>query len=85
VKATHHINYLETTAGFFAPQAFFKRMSNIHVGLELDNTTVVTYINKMGGNKSNDCNRAMWQLCGVLSIIFAWFIPYVVTHKEQWF
>jgi hypothetical protein len=62
VEATHHINCLETTAGFFALQAFFKRMSNIHVGLELDNTTVVTYINKMGGNKSNDCNRAMWQL-----------------------
>jgi hypothetical protein len=63
VEATHHINCLETTAGFFALQAFFKHMSNIHVGLELDNTTVVTYVNKMGGNKSNDCNVAVWLWC----------------------
>ena len=37
-------------------------MSNIHVRLELDNTTAVTYINNMGGNKSNDCNMAVRQL-----------------------
>ncbi len=62
MEATHHINYLETTAAFFALQAFCKHISNIHVRLELDNTTAVTYINNMGGNKSNDCNMAVRQL-----------------------
>ena len=34
-----------------------------HVRLELRyNTTAVTYINNMGGNKSNDCNMAVRQL-----------------------
>jgi hypothetical protein len=61
-EATYHINYLETTAAFFALQAFCKQMSNIHVRLELDNTTAVSYINNMGGNKSNDCNKAVRQL-----------------------
>ncbi len=62
VEATHHINYFDTTAAFLALQAFCKHMSNIHVRLELDNTTAVTYINNMGGNKSNDCNMAVRQL-----------------------
>ena len=61
-EATHHINYLETTAAFFALQAFCKKCSDIHVRFELDNTTAVTYINNMGGNKSTDCNRAVRQL-----------------------
>ena len=61
-EATHHINCLETTAAFFALQAFCKKSSDIHVRLELDNTTAVTYINNMGGNKSIDCNRVARQL-----------------------
>ena len=61
-EATHHINYLETTAAFFALEAFCKKCSDIHVRLELDNTTAVTYINNMGGNTSTDCNRTVRQL-----------------------
>ncbi len=60
-------NYLETTRGFFALQAFFKRMSNIHVRLELDNTTAVTYINKMSVTVIGQCGSCG---CGILSIIF---------------
>ena len=61
-EAAHHINYLETIAAYFALQSFCKKSSDIHVRLELDNTTAVTYINNMGGNKSTACNRAARQL-----------------------
>ena len=61
-EATHHLNYLENTAAFFALQAFCKKCFDIHVRLELDNTTAVTCINNMGGNKSTDCNRTVRQL-----------------------
>ena len=61
-EATHHINYLEITAAFFALEAFCKKCSDIHVRLELDNTTAVTYINNMGGSKATDGNRVVRQL-----------------------
>ena len=41
-----HINVLELQAANFAVQSFTKGKNNI---LQLDNTTVVAYLNKMGG------------------------------------
>ena len=64
-KAKAHINCLELKAAFLALQSFSTTLSEIHVPLELDNTTAVSYINCMGGSRSKECNslaRQIW-LC----------------------
>ncbi len=60
------INYLETLAAFFGLKSFCKYMHDVHVHLQIDNTTAVAYINKMGGTKSHDCNhlaKQIWNWC----------------------
>ena len=44
-----HINCLELLAASLAVQTFAKQKSDITILLELDNTTAVAYINRMGG------------------------------------
>ncbi len=61
-----NINFLELLAAFFALQSFCKDHRNIHVRIQIDNVTAVTYINKMGGIKSSQCDRLarkLWEWC----------------------
>ena len=44
-----NINCLELLAASLAVQTFTKQKSDITILLELDNTTAVAYINRMGG------------------------------------
>ncbi len=69
-EAMHHINYLEMKAAFFAIKSFLRDLSNKHVKLMVDNTTVVACLNKMGTNHSIPCNltREIWQFCLEYSI-----------------
>ena len=74
-EMTHHINYLEMLAIFFALQSFENHITNKYVRILSDNTTAISYINKMGGIKSECCNdlaveiwnwcldRNIWLLC----------------------
>ena len=62
-QANLHINYLEMTAVKLALQRFASSVHNIHIQIQTDNTTVVTYINKMGGTHShalNDLTKQIW-------------------------
>ena len=62
----NHINYLELLAVFHALKAFCKNKNNIHVGLRIDNTCAIAYINNMGGIKSIKCNKLanqIWHWC----------------------
>ena len=47
-----HINCLELLAGGFALKSFLRNKCNIHVKLMMDNTTAISYINKMSGPTS---------------------------------
>ena len=47
-----HINCLELLAGGFALKLFLRNKCNIHVKVMMDNTTAISYINKMGGPTS---------------------------------
>ena len=65
-ERTRHINLLELTGGAFATQAFTKNQRNIHILLRMDNTTATSYINHMGGTRSQDLSHAaceLWQWC----------------------
>ena len=52
------INYLEILAIYYALQAFHDLVKNTHIKILVltDNSTAVSYINNMGGVKSDDCN-----------------------------
>ncbi|PFX32192.1 hypothetical protein AWC38_SpisGene3019 [Stylophora pistillata] len=61
-----HINCLELLAGGFALKSFLKNKYNIHVKLMMDNTTAISYINKMGGPTSlilSSLAFDLWQWC----------------------
>ena len=51
----HHINWLELQAVFLSLQKFEKVVINHSVLVNTDNTTVVAYINKMGGHDPQPC------------------------------
>ena len=57
-----HINVLELQAAFFALQSLCSKESNTHIQLQLDNTTAVSYINAISGNKSPQCNKVSHQI-----------------------
>ena len=64
-ESNNHINFLELLAAFLALQSFVNQ-SNIHVRLKLDNTTAVSYINNMGGIRSEPLNtlaKEIWHWC----------------------
>ena len=61
-----HINVLELLAATFGVQAFCKSVQVSSVLLKTDNTTVVAYINKMGGTRSPmliQLAKDLWQWC----------------------
>ena len=50
-EAELHINSLEMLAAFYAIKAFIKDSQGISVLLHMDNMSVVTYVNRMGGGQ----------------------------------
>ena len=59
-----HINYLELL--FLAFRCLFKNKRSVHVLLKMDNTSAITYINKIGGRVSpalNDISKGFWLWC----------------------
>jgi len=61
-----HINVLELKAIKFGVQSYCKRDLPVHVRVMCDNTTAISYINNMGGVKSENCNTIaieIWEFC----------------------
>lgn len=61
-----HINYLELLAAFFALQCFASSKQDCEILLRIDDTTVIAYINRMGGiqhPKLSSIARKIWQWC----------------------
>lgn len=61
-----HINYLELLAAFFALKSFASNLSENEVLLRLDNTTAISYINRVGGVKYphlSELAREIWKWC----------------------
>lgn len=52
-EGSYHINQLELLAVYLTLQSFCSSMCNVHIRALIDNTTAVTYVNKMGGMKEN--------------------------------
>lgn len=75
----HHINYLELLASFLALKSFARNLTNCEILLRIDNTTAISYINKMGGVRFphlNNLARSIWEWCEKRKIwLFASYIP----------
>ncbi|XP_044586107.1 uncharacterized protein LOC123266143 [Cotesia glomerata] len=74
-----HINHLEIIAAFLALKCFAKDYKNCEILLRIDNTTAISYINRMGGVQYVELNkraRDIWTWCEERKIwIFASYIP----------
>lgn len=77
-EAQNHINYLELRAAFIALKCFANNFTNKEILLRIDNTTAISYINRMGGVQYphlNDISRNIWQWCEERKLfIFASYI-----------
>ena len=65
-ERTLHINSLELLAGSFAIKAFAKHRSKIQILLQMENSTAVAYVNKMGGTHSLSLSLQaghLWKWC----------------------
>lgn len=73
-----HINHLELLAVFFRLKCFAADLSGAEILLRVDNTTAISYINRMGGVQFPSLNamaRGIWKWCESRRIwIFASYI-----------
>lgn len=77
----HHINYLELLAAFLSLKTFCSDINDCEVLLRIDNTTAVSYINRMGGIQFphlNSIPRQIWQWCENRKIII--FASYIKSE-----
>lgn len=77
------INYLELLAIFLALRCFADKLSKCEILLQLDNTTAVSYINRLGGTKFpclNDLARQIWQWCESRDL---WLSASYIPSKEN--
>ena len=66
IAENKHINRLELEAAKLGLQALYDKEEHVHIHLQLDNVTAVTFINNMGGTHSKPCNkvaRDIWLRC----------------------
>ena len=61
----YHINYLELLAVFLGLKALLNQMTDSHIRFMTDNTTTVSYLNKMGSKSAvlNDLTCTVWKWC----------------------
>lgn len=73
-----HINTLELKAAYYGLKIFTPDLRNSDILLRIDNTTAISYINRMGGVQHphlNELTRNIWQWCEDRNIfIFASYI-----------
>ena len=83
LEVSHHINYLELLAAFYALQTFAANEQNLHVQLKLDNSTAISYLSNMGGSKSslNSLARQLWEWCMKRNIFIS--VQHIPGHMNS--
>ncbi|KAI8428150.1 hypothetical protein MSG28_002397 [Choristoneura fumiferana] len=78
-----HINQLELLAAFLALKYFSQDERNCTILLRIDNTTAISYINRMGGVQFphlNELARQIWQWCEKRNI---WLFASYINTKDN--
>lgn len=84
IEQNHHINYLELLAVFLGLKSFVANESNCAILLRVDNTTAISYINRMGSIQFphlNKLTRSIWQWCEKRHLFI--FASYVNTKENK--
>lgn len=79
----YHINYLELQAAFFGLKCFAQDVSNCSILMRIDNTTAISYINRMGGIQFphlNELTKCIWQWCESRNI---WLFASYINSKDN--
>jgi len=83
-ESTHSINYLELMAAYHGLRCFARDKTNCQILLRIDNTTAISYINRMGGVrycKYNKLARAIWDFCEKRRI---WLFASYISSAENY-
>lgn len=78
-----HINYLELLAVFLGLKSLVHNKNNCAILLRVDNTTAISYINRMGGIQYphlNNIARQIWQWCEKRQI---WLFASYINTKDN--
>ena len=78
-----HINVLELRAVLLGLKSFHSQDRYSEILIKTDNTTTVSYINKMGGTKSKECNAVaceIWDFCEARKI---WLVATHIPGDEN--
>ncbi|XP_066600551.1 uncharacterized protein [Prorops nasuta] len=79
----NHINYLELLAAFIGLKNFASIKRHCELLLRIDNTTAISYINRMGGIQYpilNKITRQIWQFCEVRNL---WVFASYIASKDN--
>lgn len=79
----YHINYLELLAIYLGLKTLAKNLDNCAILLRVDNTTALSYINRMGGIQYphlNDLTRQIWHWCEKRHI---WLFASYINTKDN--
>lgn len=82
-ELSFHINFLELLAVFMALKCFALNASECSILLRVDNTTAISYINRMGGIQFphlNDLAKSIWQWCEERKI---WLFASYINTKDN--
>lgn len=85
IELQFHINYLELLAVFFGLKCFARDIRNCSILLRIDNTTALSYINRMGGIQYphlNNLTREIWQWCETRNLFLTASYIKSVDNKE---
>lgn len=78
-----HINFLELKAVFYGLKCFAKDKISCAILLRIDNTTALSYINRMGSiqyPKLSKLSKEIWQWCEVRNL---WLFASYISSKEN--
>lgn len=79
----HDINYLELRAALFGLKCFAKDLKDCQILLRIDNTTAISYINRMGSIQFlhlSEVAREIWRWCEDRNI---WVFASYIRSKEN--
>ncbi|KAJ8944526.1 hypothetical protein NQ317_006676 [Molorchus minor] len=83
LESAEHINFLELMAVFYSLKCFTADLRTCNILLRIDNTTAISYINRMGSvqyPKLNDLSRQIWQWCEARDL---WLCASYIGSKEN--
>lgn len=79
----YHINQLELLAVFLGLKSFARKKHNCNILLRVDNTTAISYVNRMGGIQFphlTDLTKDIWQWCEERNI---WLFASYINTKDN--